>query len=661
MSGGGGGEDALLKGIAVLCCDIGKPTIAVDALSRVIEYFFTMFSDSDATLLAANGRLFGAAGGSAPTEILAKLYPLLAYYKLQLSLASTRAALGDAKTLSLSKKLSLVKQHVTLGAQQHILLVKQIRLRTDGGAEVDLPGIVDDDKADKLKPAQKLILHILHAMHLKSLLKDLEGNLYEPFYTADGHFTYHYRPYSSIKEFLYAEVHRDNDTFDWLTATRSCEHEVVNYITHCCEPTLPVIQFNRHIFSFRNGVFDAEDNRFHPYVVLEIPAENRPVVDSLCPAIPKPPKLESIYTQTQRDVRGVLHCGIFCSAGVADKYFHWDFDEDPYDDPMDIPIKLDKILVDQKFDTEVQRWLYASLGRVVFAVGDRDRDTYCVYIRGIAGSGKSLILQQIRHLWSAQHVGMRQATARATFDKEHLLGKYVVLCPETDNKLTMTLTDFNSMVAGEEIAADIRYAKSVVAPWSAQLIFAGNNGLPAHWKGSGIERRILMWRFNEYIVNSDSGLSDQLQFDAHNFLKKIIGCYFQIRARQQNKGLWTENTLPKYFWDQRNILTQENNSIAAFVLDTEKMELGDQKSITMASFKSAYIAYCEENKLPTVDLIPDNYGSVFYMNSLKKYSPGIKRLQSDGLVAATPPDHRFAEIAGGTRDFIVGIGLRPRS
>jgi hypothetical protein len=120
---------------------------------------------------------------------------------------------------------------------------------------------------------------------------------------------------------------------------------------------LPDLNINRHIFSFRNGIFNGYANKFVTYEQIESKIDFHTIPNlGISPPIPLKPvaaRLSSYFGE-----------GGFSSKFVEKK----NFDGTVYDDPRDLKIAADKILQDQDFDPEVSMWLLGSIGRMIFDV-----------------------------------------------------------------------------------------------------------------------------------------------------------------------------------------------------------------------------------------------------------------------------------------------------
>ena len=223
--------------------------------------------------------------------------------------------------------------------------------------------LIDDD----LKDHQKLIKYYLEQCRMQNLRKK-DGVLYRPLMINDK-FTYHYKQFSEIGAFLYSSIYPtsvNNQLFKWLTEKVTTNSACCKYLTHCVEDNLPTLERNRHLFSFKNGLFNAFENCFHYY---------------------GDPNL------TNRE--------------LTINYIDQDFIPCDYGDhPLDIPTpEVDKILLSQNLEDTHMLWVYAMIGRLIFGLGQRDQWQVIPFFLGVAGSGKSTLLNLASKFWSKVDVG----------------------------------------------------------------------------------------------------------------------------------------------------------------------------------------------------------------------------------------------------------------
>lgn len=305
----------------------------------------------------------------------------------------------------------------------------------------------------EMKPHQKLIMFYLCQLAKKQCRKIRNQNaVYMPTFTEAGHYTFHYHFHMDMDEWVFEMIFpyaQHQELYLWLTDRATTVKLVVNYLVNCKDTRFPFLERNRMLHSFANGVYDANQNRFYLY---------------------------QVHDDWQYTTGMLSNEDVACN--YVDKIFPYHFIEQ-YPDPLHIPTPASQQIMDsQEFPPDVCRWVYASLGRLIFPVGYMDNWQYVIYCKGVAGTGKSTLLQLASKFFAPRDVGTLMSEGSRTFSVEHLFGKWIFICYDADTKLTLSQTRFNSMVSGELISVErkFRCAKEVV--WTAGGAFAGNTFPP---------------------------------------------------------------------------------------------------------------------------------------------------------------------------------------
>jgi hypothetical protein len=210
--------------------------------------------------------------------------------------------------------------------------------------------------SNSINEFQTLIIYLLDCAYERKLRKqegnnDKEGGLFEPVYV-DGHNTHAFRFSCTFEEFVHRMTPKEIQFQQWsnLTHSPNTVKGVVEHLRSCYDTQLPWLIKDRHAFSFRNGVYFADRNVFHPYT-------------------------------SEESIKDVV---------VAAKYFDQPFE--PYEelhDWRDIETPtLDSILDYQELPEDVKRWIYVFLGRMLYDVNEKDGWQIVLFIKGYAGTGK---------------------------------------------------------------------------------------------------------------------------------------------------------------------------------------------------------------------------------------------------------------------------------
>lgn len=453
--------------------------------------------------------------------------------------------------------------------------------------------------ADNMKNHQKLLKFYLEECGRRGYRKHASA-LYAPKFTEDGHFTRTYTFACDIGVFIYDAIYPKEQyefLFSALTERGGTSRLCAEYLEKCKENELPQLIKDRTKFSFKNGLFNARTNMFFPY-----------------------------GTDVDWKEKNI----------VCANYIDLEFNNELYNqviDPLDIPTpNIQKILDDQQFDKDVCRWFYASIGRMLFPVGDMDNWQYFPFCKGTAGSGKSTLLHIAAKFYSDDDVGTLMNEGQKNFSIEHFFDKFVFYCYDVDEKMTFSQTRWNQMVSGENVAIERKFKVPIQKKWTVSGAFAGNNYPPWIDQAGNISRRMLIFMFSKIVTKIDSYLDKKCKLELACFMKKCVACYHEMVDRYGHKGIWDRGVLPTYFHDTRKQMQSETNPLQAFII-SEQCIIKEEYSVSFEEFRNSYKSFCETSGLPKKRLTKDFCANVFKQSEIKwfKNSRDVECLQGIAL------------------------------
>lgn len=424
---------------------------------------------------------------------------------------------------------------------------------------------------DDMKNHQKLIRWYLEQCNRRGYRRQ-DTSLFAPKFTEDGKFTRTYVFACEVSFFVYDAIHPYKQhlwQFFALTEKPSIVRMCIDYLEKCCDDNLPVLAKDRSKFSFRNGLYDARADSFYPY-------------DGEPPNWP--PKT------------------------VCANYIDVVFESEVFDeckDPLDIPTpNIQRILDSQEFDSTVCRWLFASIGRMIFGVGDLDNWQYFPFCKGTAGSGKSTLLRLAAKFYNDVDVGNLMSEGQKTFSIEHIYNKYVFFCYDVDDKMNFSLTRWNQMVSGESIAIERKFKIPIQQLWTTGGAFAGNSYPPWVDQAGNVSRRMLIFLFSKVVRTVDTNLFDKCMLEMGSFMKKCVACYHDMVGSFGGRGIWDRGVLPEYFHNTKRQMQAETNPLQAF-LQSEHCTVGAGEHSDFNNFRVVYISFCDTMRLPKKKLTLD--------------------------------------------------------
>ena len=205
----------------------------------------------------------------------------------------------------------------------------------------------------KSTPLQKLLLHLLDTAMEKRYRKH-NGWVFEPI-VVDGHETHAWRQVCEIKDFVYESAKKEVHWEQWcnLTASGNNGRMAVEHLSSSNDYQFRFLEKNRSVFSFRNGVYLAREDRFYRFG-----SNDEPLSDSV----------------------------------VSAKFFDAELDTFEGTHWRDIPTpSMHCIMAYQEWPAAVCDWMYIALGRLLYNVGVLDGWQVIPFLHGTAACGKCFL------------------------------------------------------------------------------------------------------------------------------------------------------------------------------------------------------------------------------------------------------------------------------
>jgi len=453
----------------------------------------------------------------------------------------------------------------------------------------------DSKEKDSKTPWQELLLYLLHEANLLRY-KRYKGYCQKEIKTADGKSTRAWEPVMEIADFVYTKTQKECKYDMWknLTSKGSCVKDTVSYLSTCLDIQFPDIKKNRHVWSFRNGIFigkywDKEremyTTKFYDY--------DKPEFDKLDPTI--------------------VSCKYF-------DQFYTDMSEDP--DWYNIPTPfMQSIMSYQKFTEDVCRWMYVFIGRLCFDVNEMDAWQVIPFLKGIAGSGKSTLITKVcRKFYDLDDVRTLSNNIEKKFGLETIRDGFMFISPEIKGDIQLEQAEFQSLVSGEDMSIARKNKTAVSVEWKVPGILAGNE-MPGWKDNSGsILRRILTWNFGKQVLEADPNLEHKLETELPLILQKCVRGYVEYAQMHNKQDIW--NVVPQYFKTVRNQVAMVTNVLQNF-LSSEKVRFEPGLFCPQKLFVHIFNQHCQENNLGRHKFNPDFYAGPFSSKELEVRSESL--------------------------------------
>jgi len=444
----------------------------------------------------------------------------------------------------------------SLQVYQRIVQGCNINVAAQAGAPLDL---VENRVQDDSKKAELVILHLLNVAQTNSFSK-MDDYVYGQTittYNGRAYFTHAWYQLCDMKEFLHLNVRKEDNYVVWsaFVSSVSIEHKVVEYLKNCFDHELPRLKPNRRVFSFKNGLYFADELKFRSYEDIQAGREH---VESSLVAC-------KFFDQEFYDFQGLpaeVH-GVLSWMDIPTPAFESILRDQHLGADYDANLKRGDPGYSDAEEQRVHQWIYALLGRLMYRVGELDNWQVILFIHGKANTGKSTIANMIQKLYLKQNIGVLSNNIESKFGLSALLNKFFYICYELKNDFGLDQSEFQSMVSGEDMSVAVKGKTAVSVKWDQPGLFLGNTYASTWLDNSGsISRRLVIVDFFQEIVASDPQLDAKLEAEMPNLIQKMNLAYLWMVWKYGRRGIWDkssalgEQVLPDYFHcTQKRMLT----------------------------------------------------------------------------------------------------------
>lgn len=323
----------------------------------------------------------------------------------------------------------------------------------------------------------------------------------------------------------------------------------------------------------------------------------------------------------------------------AIKYFDTDFEYDANVDERNIQNiqtpELETLMEIQELDSESREWLYAFLGRCLYNVGEKDKWQVILFVKGIAGSGKSTIAKVLRTIYPPKMVGTLSSNIEEKFGLSNIYDKLMFMCTEVKKDWTLNQADFQSMISGEEVSVAVKHEKARDVEWKVPGFLAGNE--MARWidASGSMSRRLMVFEFAKVVPKhkSDPQLFDKIEKNIGRLLRKINLSYLMKAHTWGDRDIWSHKNkggagakilskqIHKWHHNMRNsvdichrFLDERHQSGLQTVEDLVKKDIpcpSDGIKMKFSDFKRRYMQYRREQGCTKLQLDEDHFARCF--------------------------------------------------
>lgn len=515
---------------------------------------------------------------------------------------------GEEDASEISEQLTIIGSamfdaHDIVLKQQRMILSHDPRTRAQLPKDETLHSYYQPSDPTSQTSYKRLLLFLLDQCAHYQFTKRADGEyLYRPRF-ADGDtgpFTFSYKKDLPFTVFVQRSVFPKEmyqQQWDWLHDSQRNGSASAKFLSETFDYQLPFIEKDRHILSFRNGVYMLEQDVFLSY-------DNEP---------------------HQIKLREIMGNGEVRK--VAAKFHDMMFYESDYHEQMKVPgkKKLDwyqletpvfqSILDYQEFDEDVCRWVYVFYGRMFYYVGELDNWQIQLFTRGVAGSGKSTSLRHLARVFDKEDVGILGNNIQPDFAVESIADCFFYMALDINKDFKLDQTMWQSMVSGEEVSISRKHRMALIKIWTSPGMLVGN--VTPRWSDNAdsVARRIALLDFQKVVRSGDPRLFEKLYDELAAFIKKCNMAYLLATRMHGDKDIW--KVLPEYFKQKRKQLRSQTNCLSAFLQESGEVTLRPHVWMKMEDFTKMFQEYCHEHKKPVEDMTEEYYSAIFQHMGLK--------------------------------------------
>ena len=417
---------------------------------------------------------------------------------------------------------------------------------------------------DELNPFQQGVLQTLKDLYRRQIRR-YKGQCCVQIKTPDGAGTRAWKPVETIKDYVYGVAKKEVQFDLWknLTARAPGHNDLIRHLENIKDMQFPEIQKNRHVWSFKNGIF----------IGKEFDSEKSDIVN--------PHWRASFYTYESNEFKNLDQ------TIVSSKYFDQDFTDYSEINWRDIPTPFfDSVLNYQKFDKDVSEWIFAMGGRLCFDVNEIDKWQCIPFLKGVARSGKSTLITKVfRKFYCTEDVKTLSNNVERKFGLSAIMDGFMFIAPEIKGDLALEQAEFQSIVSGEDVSIAVKHEEAKSFEWTVPGILGGNE-VPNWRDNSGsILRRVLTADFTKQVREADPTLDGKLEGELPCILQKCVRAYLEFAQKWPEKDIW--NIVPKYFVDVQRQLATACSPLESF-LSEPCIEFNPDKKCPLKFFKKKY-------------------------------------------------------------------------
>ena len=260
---------------------------------------------------------------------------------------------------------------------------------------------------------------------------------------------------------------------------------------------------------------------------------------------------------------------------------------------MSYTAALQHILDSQELDHDVCCWVYAFLGRMLYALGEKDRWQIAPFVKGVAGSGKSTLGQLVKLFYDPSDVGILSNNIQKQFGLWDLYEKLVCLCFEVKHDFRLDQAELQSIISAEELCIARKCRDSVTVRWKTPLMLMGNEGSAAWGDSSGsISRRLATIKFDHRPTAIDPDLPLKIKAELPRILLKVNMAYLSAVAVYGRRDIW--DAMPAYFRQTQSAMKESTNPMVSYLNQCAELLFDPDYVVTLDDMSKHFREFCRQ-------------------------------------------------------------------
>lgn len=408
-------------------------------------------------------------------------------------------------------------------------------------------------------------------------------DVYQKIVNENGDSTNAWKRVMEIKELVHRLVDKDENEDIWrILYNNGNYNKLISYLTDCYEYEFPDLEKDRTVFSFKNGVYLAREDKFYTFGQNKLSDE-------------------------------IIACKYFDREFEDLTKLSWNEIETPSFESI-----LEFQLSDNEEYKEILRTAYILIGRMLYNTREFDDWQVIPFFKGFAQTGKSTILKEImKAFYEPSDVGILSNDCAENFPVENLYNKFIYIAPDINEQFKLSQMLFQSMVSGEDVSVSRKHKTPLDMEWKPQGALAGNELFGYKDNGNSIGRRIILFEFEKALTAEQlkKDLTSELKQELPRILVKCNKAYREAVKEWGRQNIWAN--IPKYFVKNRDYLLEQTNTLLQF-LKSERVVFKDNVFMPKDQFVIAYQAYCKEYCIEGHKFNKDLYSAPFAICEAKE-------------------------------------------